>query len=146
MKKNYFVCLSFFAFMLLASAQNSIAQCNTGDDYTTYIPSCNGTPEAYAGCTWAGEYNTLSLTGSLMYTLGSSITTDFITVTDASNVVLTSGTQPINFIPTSTADYRVYIHEDPTCGTATTCRSPWNMFRINQYSCCKGIYFCRHCC
>ena len=99
--------------------------CNTGVFYSSYTPTCIGTQENYAGCTFAGEYNNLTLTGGTAYTFGSSITTDYITITNGANTILTSGTQPISFTPPASGTYRVYIHLNSACATATACRNPW---------------------
>jgi hypothetical protein len=99
--------------------------CNSGVSYLTYTVTCPATQVSYAGCTYAGEYNTLTLTAGTAYTFGSSVTTDFITITNSANTILTSGTQPVNFTPTASGTYRVYIHLNSACGTANACRNPW---------------------
>jgi hypothetical protein len=99
--------------------------CNTGVFYSSYTPTCIGTQEAYAACTFAGEYNNLTLNAGTAYTFGSSVTTDYITITNAANTILTSGTQPITYTPPTSGTYRVYIHLNSACGTANACRNPW---------------------
>jgi hypothetical protein len=101
------------------------AGCNTGVLYSSYTPTCIGTQEPYAGCTFAGEYNNLTLNAGTAYSFGSSITTDFITITNSANTILTSGTQPISFTPPAAGTYRVYIHTNSACGTVSSCRNPW---------------------
>jgi hypothetical protein len=103
----------------------SAAGCNSGVPYITYTVTCPSTQVSYAPCTYAGEYNTLTLTAGTAYTFGSSVTTDYITITDAANTILASGTQPVNFTPTTSGTYRVYIHLNSACGTSNTCRNPW---------------------
>jgi hypothetical protein len=107
------------------SVSTSSTGCNGGVAYSSHTPTCTGAQQTYAPCTYAGEYNTLTLTAGTAYTFGSSVTSDFITITNASNVILTSGTQPINYTPTASGTYRVYIHLNAACGTSTTCRTPW---------------------
>ena len=82
--------------------------CNSGVPYISTTITCPATQFSYASCTYAGEYNTLTLTAGTAYTFGSSVTTDFITITNAANTILTSGTQPVNFTPTASGTYRVY--------------------------------------
>ena len=98
--------------------------CTNGVSFTSYTPSCIGTPEPYATCTYAGEFNTLALTGGTAYTFGSNIATDYLTVTTSTGSILTAGTQPVNFTPGSSGSYRVYVHTNPSCGTASACRTP----------------------
>ena len=99
--------------------------CASGVFYTSFTPTCTGSQETYATCTYAGEYNNLSLTGGVAYAFGSSITSDFITVTNSTGTIISFGTQPLNFTPTVTGTYRVYIHTNSACGVASSCRDPW---------------------
>lgn len=99
--------------------------CNNGTSYTTFTPACNGSQENYAGCTYAGEYNTLTLTAGTQYTFGSSNASDYITITDNTGGIITAGNQPINFTPLAAGQYRVYIHTNAACATANVCRTPW---------------------
>jgi hypothetical protein len=99
--------------------------CNNGTSYTTFTPACTGAQENYAGCTYAGEYNTLTLTAGTQYTFGSSNASDYITITDNAGGIITAGNQPINFTPLVAGQYRVYIHTNAACATANVCRTPW---------------------
>ena len=99
--------------------------CNSGALYTTFTPACNGTQEAYASCTYAGEYNQLNLSGGTNYTFGSSVSTDYITITNSSNTILAAGNQPLSFTPSISGTYQVYIHLNSFCGTVSACRFPW---------------------
>lgn len=115
--------------------------CTTGSFYDTYTPTCTGSPETYSTCTYAGEYNTLSLTGNIQYTLGSSNTSDFITVSNSTGtVIFASGTQPINFTPSTTGSYRVYIHTNSSCGTQNSCRNPSVQCTI-PVGCTNGVFY-----
>ncbi|MFN5181609.1 MAG: GEVED domain-containing protein, partial [Bacteroidota bacterium] len=107
------------------SFTTGIAGCNNGVAYTAYTPTCNGTQEPYAACTYAGEYNNLTLTGGTAYTFGSDIITDYITITDNTGIILAAGAQPLNYTPPASGVYRVYIHLSSACGTANACRNPW---------------------
>lgn len=99
--------------------------CANGVFYDLYTPTCTGSQEPYANCTFAGEYNTLTLTSGTIYTFGSSIATDFLTITNATGTILTSGTQPVTYTPPTSGSYRVYVHTNSACGTASSCRNPW---------------------
>jgi hypothetical protein len=99
--------------------------CNNGTSYTTFKPACTGAQENYAACTYAGEYNTLTLTAGTQYTFGSSNASDYITITDNAAGIITAGNQPINFTPLVAGQYRVYIHTNAACATANVCRTPW---------------------
>lgn len=107
------------------SFTTGFAGCTGGVSYTNYTPICSGSHEYYAGCTFAGEYNTLSLTASTSYTFGSSVTTDYITILTNTGIIITAGNQPLNFTPTSSGQYRILVNTNSTCGTASSCRDPW---------------------
>jgi hypothetical protein len=88
----------------------------------TFTPTCTGSPQTIDACNYAGDYAVLQLTAGTLYTFGSSISTDYFTVTTTGNVALTQGTQPVTFTPGTTGSYRVHIHSDASCGTNSTCR------------------------
>lgn len=85
------------------------------------IPS-SGSVQA-VNCSYAGEYssNTFSAIGS--YTITSSISTDYFTVTDASNNVLVSGSHPLAVSIPSTGVYRIHVSTSSSCGTQSSCRN-----------------------
>lgn len=115
--------LALVLFLGFSSKLN--AQCNTGVLYQNATPTCTGAQEVYSGCTYAGEYNTLPLIAGTAYTFGSSIATDYLTVTDATNNVVAFGVQPLLYTPTIGATYRIYAHANAACGTASICRDMW---------------------
>jgi dihydropteroate synthase len=116
--------------------------CNTGVAYSSYTPVCTGAQEDYAVCSYAGEYNTLTLVAGTSYVFGSSVATDYLTITDAANTILAAGTQPLNFTAPASGNYRVYIHLNSLCGTATTCRTPYVVCTAPVVGCNSGVpYF-----
>lgn len=120
--KNLKNAIGLSVVLFLGFSNNMKAQCNTGVLYGTSTPVCNGTQQVYSVCTYAGEYNILTLTAGTAYTFGSSIATDFLTVTDATNTVVAFGTQPLLYTPAIGADYRIYVHTNAACGTESVCR------------------------
>jgi hypothetical protein len=113
--------------------------CNTGVAYSAYTPVCTGVQEDYAGCSFAGEYNTLTLVAGTSYVFGSSVATDYLTITDAANTILAAGTQPLNFTAPASGNYRVYIHLNSLCGTETTCRTPFVVCTAPVVGCNSGV-------
>jgi hypothetical protein len=121
------------------------AGCNSGTFWVSYTPTCSGLQETYTTCNFAGEYNDLFLTGGVTYTFGSSITSDFITVTNSVGGILTSGTQPVTYTPPSTGTYRIYYHTGSGCGTQSSCRSAWVQCGGGGFNPCSplaGTLFC----
>ncbi len=119
--------LSLFAFLFLGLIQNSKinAQC-LGAAYTTGTVAHNGTITTI-GSTYAGEYNTFTLTGAVtgdIYRFSSSVATDFITVTTTANVVLAQGVSPITYTqPASVSgSVRFHVHKDAACATESVSR------------------------
>jgi len=70
-----------------------------------------------------GQYVILNLENTKAYSLKSSIATDFITLTNLSgSTVVAFGYGSVDFQPTTSTQYRFYIHTDLFCGTSQTSR------------------------
>lgn len=86
-------------------------------------------------CNWAGEYSQLNIGTTGAFTFYSSTTTDYLTLTDASNNILYAGTTPLSANITSTGNYRLHVSGNSSCATDNTCRT-------TSYSClnvpCSG--------
>lgn len=91
---------------------------------TTYTPACSGVNEQIVNNAWAGEYSNVNVIAGKQYTFASSITTDFITITNAAGtIVYASGQTPISWASGNiTGVIRYYFHSDPNCGSGTTTR------------------------
>ncbi|MDR1725196.1 MAG: T9SS type A sorting domain-containing protein [Bacteroidales bacterium] len=91
---------------------------------TTFIPSCNGTDMTIATNCYAGEYSVVSITAGTTYTFSSSISTDFLTISNsAGNTVLATGTGLVNYTAPSSTTIRFYTHTNSNCGESNTNRS-----------------------
>jgi hypothetical protein len=102
-----------------------IAGCNSGSLYESYTPTtCIGVEQYYAPCTFAGEYNTLTLAAGTTYTFGTTLATDYITISSGSTF-LASGVQPVIYTTTSAGSYTVQINTNNACGTDGICHDPW---------------------
>ena len=104
------------------------AQC-TNTAYTspypsaTYTPTCNGTPGTITTIGYAGEYSNVSVVSGTTYTFSSSISTDYLTITNDSGTPQAFGTTPVMWTATFTGTARFYTHTDAVCGTASVSRS-----------------------
>jgi hypothetical protein len=66
---------------------------------------------------WAGEYSVVNVTANTRYTFQSSVSTDFITITNADGtVVLASGPNPVIWESSSAGQIRFFTHTDSSCG------------------------------
>jgi hypothetical protein len=91
---------------------------------TTYNPNCTGTAENITTNGYAGEYSVVNLISNVQYTMSSSVSTDFITITDAAgSTILAYGTGSLNYTPTTDGDIRFYLHTNESCGSAATGRA-----------------------
>jgi hypothetical protein len=104
---------------------------------TNYIPACyqptafgtasaptTPTPLTISTCTYAGEYNTInSIVSGQTYQFESSIGSDWLVLTDASNNLITSGTSPINWTANFSGTVRLHISTNSNCGTQNICRT-----------------------
>jgi len=100
--------------------------CTNGSLYpsTTYSPSCSGSFENITTLGYAGEYSNVSLISNVQYTFNSSVSTDFITITNSGGTTkYIYGTTPITYTPTSDEVVRVYVHTNSSCGTQATSRT-----------------------
>lgn len=82
----------------------------------TYTPECSGIPENIVTTGWAGEYSKVQLTVGVTYTFSSSISTDYLTISDnAGQTVLKFGTASVEFAPETDMVVRFYCHKDSNC-------------------------------
>ncbi len=98
--------------------------CFTGSPFpypsATYTPAiCDGVvTNTVAPDAWAGEFSNISVILGETYTFLSSVSTDFVTISDATGVtVLASGTQGLTWVSNVSGIIRFYLHTDSACGT-----------------------------
>lgn len=88
-----------------------------------YTPVCFGQPETVVEIAWPGEYSIVHLTAGVEYTFSSSVSTDFITISDEDGTLsLAYGQSPLVWTPDQNGAYRFYTHLDDQCNTDTTFR------------------------
>lgn len=113
------------ATLMLVVGQTN-AQCLSGDLYPEeiFIPQCVGEGIAIVTNAYAGEYSFVQLENGINYTFSSSITSDYITISDeAGVVVLASGAGSVTYTGTASAVVRFYTHLDASCGDESENRS-----------------------
>ncbi|WP_309641697.1 T9SS type A sorting domain-containing protein [Flavobacterium sp.] len=137
MKKITFNVL--FAFAMLLSAIGE-AQCLSATDglypAATYTATtCDGiTANTITTAGYAGEYSNVNVVSGETYVFGSSIATDYITVSSDDGVsAATSGLTPLTWVADVTGVVRFYTHADDLCGENHT-------FRLRTIKC--GIAPC----
>jgi hypothetical protein len=82
------------------------------------------TPLTISTCTYAGEYNTINnLTAGATYAFNSSVSTDWLVLTDASNNILASGTTPLNYTASFNGTVKLHVSTNNLCGTQSACRT-----------------------
>jgi len=126
MKKRItlFCLLAFLNFI-----PNAVAQCTTAANglfpANTYTPNCSGNYETLTSQSYAGEYSNVNVIANKQYSFSSSVTTDYITITNATGtVVYASGTQPVIWDSGSTTGViRYYLHSNASCGSQQVERS-----------------------
>lgn len=106
---------------------NALTGCNTAEyglfPAATFTPACSGANETIATNAWAGEYTNVSVNANRQYTFSSSFTTDIITITNDTNVILASGATPLNWSSGSTSGIiRYYLHANTSCHSQNTNR------------------------
>ena len=112
-KKIFFL---FIGFNLLLSTSHLSAQCIYGTTWSSgTLSSASTTLVPFGAGAWSGEFVPTTFNNTGIYQIGSTISTDFLTVTDASNNVIVSGIQPLTVSITSTGLYRIHIAQNSTC-------------------------------
>jgi alpha-tubulin suppressor-like RCC1 family protein/phosphoribosyl-AMP cyclohydrolase len=91
---------------------------------STFTPACTASNEQIVNNSWAGEYSNVNVLANKQYTFTSSITTDFLTITNtAGTVVYASGQTPLSWASGTTSGViRYYIHTNANCGNQDTSR------------------------
>ncbi len=126
MKKRItlFCLLAFLNFI-----PNAVAQCTSATyglfPANTYTPNCSGNYETLTSQSYAGEYSNVNVIANKQYSFSSSVTTDYITITNATGTVTyASGTQPVIWDSGSTTGViRYYLHSNASCGSQQVERS-----------------------
>jgi len=91
-----------------------------------FTPACSGTAEQIVVNAYASEFTNVNIVADRQYTFSSSVLTDFITITNDSNVILASGTTPLNWSSQSTSGViRYYLHLNPNCGSENVNRTKY---------------------
>ncbi|GGD14845.1 hypothetical protein GCM10011343_02330 [Flavobacterium orientale] len=110
----------------------TIAGCIVTTSFGSLTPACTGAVQTISSCTYAGEFNTVTLTAENTYTFSSSIVTDFLTITTTDGVILAAGVQPVVFTPYTSGAYRLHVTTNSSCGTQSSCRT-------TRVSCLSGV-------
>jgi hypothetical protein len=116
----------FFAFIaiLTYSTQSLNAQCIFSTTWSSGTLSSTSSPAVTFGAfAWAGEFVPTTFVDDGVYEIGSTIATDFLTITDASNNVIDFGPQPLTVSIPSSGLYRIHIASNSSCGTGSPGRS-----------------------
>lgn len=108
--------------------QTLSAQCTTATNgqwpSTTVVLNNSATPTVLATNCFCSEYSVCSnVQNGKSYTVTSSVSTDYITITTTTNAVIAFGVQPLTFTAPSAANIRVYRHLSSACGAASVNRT-----------------------
>jgi hypothetical protein len=125
-KKNTFIraFVAFSAMLVLGMPQTVYAQCiNTTSFGSASVGAANITPVSITTCNFATEFATITTTSGGLFTFESSIITDYITITDNNNLVISHGPTPHTAALPITGVYRMHITVDALCLTNTSCRA-----------------------
>ncbi|WP_181248446.1 fibronectin type III domain-containing protein [Flavobacterium magnum] len=90
---------------------------------TTFTPACSGSQETITVDAWAGEYSNVNVLANRSYTFRSSVSTDFITITNAAaTVIYVSGTTPVSWVSNNAEVIRYFLNTNASCGSQQTSR------------------------
>ena len=88
---------------------------------STFSPSCGSGFQNITTCGYRGEYSVVTVVTGNTYTFRSSISTDYITIANSSNVALVFGTGDQTWVATYDGTVRFYTHTSSACGSAGGC-------------------------
>ncbi len=124
--KNYFfrnVCLGVIVSFIIP-LQTINAQCVNASAFgSATVGTTNTTPVIVSTAQWAGEYATITVQDPGVYSFNSSVVTDYITITDASNNVLSHGAQPHPSVILASGTYRMHVNTNASCGIQSSSRT-----------------------
>lgn len=119
MKMRKKITLSLLLMLFLIASKIS-AQCTTGIKYPAGIHQATGAAGSNTINSDArtGEYADVHVEPSKYYTFTSSVSTDYLTITnDAGTQVIASGVTPVSFVSPYNQTVRYYIHQNAQCQT-----------------------------
>ena len=90
---------------------------------TLTADSATFTPQTISTCNYAGEYATVTIPGGGTWTFESSVGTDYLYLTDASNIPIDSGITPVTITTTGATTIRMHVSADASCSTQNSCRT-----------------------
>ena len=106
----------------------------------TFTPTCTGTAQTITTCGYGSEYSNVNVVSGNIYTFTSSVTTDFITISDAAGTtVLASGTTPVTWTANTTGTIRFYTHTNSACGAASVCRTKSVSCTVSLSGCLTAV-------
>jgi alpha-tubulin suppressor-like RCC1 family protein len=100
---------------------NALTGCTTATygqwPSATFTPTCGVGSETIVNNAYAGEYSLVNVIADRQYTFTTTVSTDFITITNSANVILASGTVPLVWNSGSFVGViRYYTHLNANCG------------------------------
>jgi hypothetical protein len=115
---------------------NGFIPCNTASyglqPAQTFNPPCNGLTTSILTTANSGTFSNISVTANTTYTLSSSLSTDYITITNnAGTTVLASGLTPVVWPSGNNSGvFRYFVHSNSSCADSDT-----NVQRTKYISC-----------
>jgi hypothetical protein len=122
--KTKITLFSFFAFLFFMTGVK--AQCTTGTKYPSndFTTLNNGAVETINSNAYAGEYSIVTgIVSTRTYTFSSSISTDYVTITDSNNTVLAHGLSGLSWNSTISGTIKYFLHSNTQCTTQNTNRT-----------------------
>jgi hypothetical protein len=104
---------------------------------TAFTPNCSGASQSIVTDAYAGEYSNVNIIANRQYTFTSSVSSDFITISNAdASVIYTSGNSPLQWnSAANTGIIRYYLHTNSLCGEQQTNRT-------KSITCSTGVQSC----
>ncbi|HLA56337.1 MAG TPA: fibronectin type III domain-containing protein [Flavobacterium sp.] len=91
----------------------------------TFVPACSGITENIVTDGYAGEYANVAISPNKQYTFASSVSSDYITISNAdASVIYVTGITPLVWSSgTNSGTMRFYLHLNAACGSQNVSRT-----------------------
>ncbi|MCZ4320264.1 HYR domain-containing protein, partial [Aequorivita viscosa] len=114
--------------LLFFTVGSVFSQCIATSAYGSgTVSNASQTPVVFTTCNFAGERVTVTVATSGNYRFASSVSTDFLTFTDATNNVIASGITPLDVNVATSGTYRLHVYADAACTSESACRTTSGM-------------------
>jgi hypothetical protein len=114
------------------------AQCINTTNYLSFTSDNSGLTQDLSTCIYTSEYHNIDgiiVGDDYLFTVQGGGVDKYITITDASDVVIAHGPSPLTVTAITSTDIRMHVTEDAGCASAPNCHVTTMLSLTNAPSC-----------